>query len=322
VWVDSSADGGRTFSPAVAVNPAPKPIKARGEDHPAIAVDGRGRIYVLYSQDDAQPWTAFVSVSNDGQTFTPPVPVSDRAATARHYQTKLAVSAGGRAYVFWNDERDAGGAQNKTNIYYTTLDGSGQPGSARRLTENSCPCCRLAVDMSGAGPVLFYRQIFGANLREHALLRPSGGGPQQVTDDDWHMDGCPEQGPGLAMAGGRAHLVWFTQGSKRQGIFYAHAEGGRISDPVPVGSSPGAMASHASVAAVGKHVVVVWKETDGQKTSILAMHSRNGGEQWSAPQALVDTAGGSDHPFLLTRGVRIYLSWTAADRGYLLLPVN
>jgi hypothetical protein len=328
VYVDFSTDHGVSFSSPVAVNSEPQRIKAQPEDRPSLAVDRRGRVLVIYFADGPQPWTTYFSLSSDGgKHFSPSVPVSDHADTAKHYQDLLAVGPDGKIYVFWHDERDKA-ATGKVSLYYTL---SSEPISGQfpnhQVVDSICDCCRTALDFDVSGtPVLFKRMVYPGSIRDHGLLTLTAGGTwtsRRVTNDDWQIDACPEHGPTLSIADdGRYHIAWFTQGRQRQGLFYAHSDdaGSNFSQPMSFGEIK-ALAGHASVLSLGQRVLLVWKEFDGKKTRIRMLQSPDRGNSWAPPRTLAESASASDHPFLLDDGETVFLSWNSKDHGYKLLPI-
>ena len=61
-----------------------------------------------------------------------------------------------------------------------------------------------------------WRHVYPGNVRDIAFTRSNDGGktfaaPIRVSDDRWVLDGCPENGPALAVdAHRRVHVVWPT----------------------------------------------------------------------------------------------------------------
>lgn len=327
VYVDFSDDRGATFSAPVAVNNEPQRVQARPEDRPEIAVDDGGRVYVTYSADAQQPWTSFFSYSSDGgEHFTPPIAISDHAAQAKHYQSTMLVQGSGRVHLFWNDERGAtsyGGA----SLYHAATDNpADRPPTNQKIKDAMCECCRLAAALNRDGmPVVFARFLLPGNIRDHGIVDLTSKTPRhwRVTDDDWLIEACPEHGPALAIAeNGRYHVTWFTQGRRRQGLFYAYSDdrGQRFSTPMAFGDNA-AMSGHADVIAAAGRVVVAWQEFDGEKISIQVMTSNDSGAGFSPPKTLAQSGSAADYPFLLNDGQRIFLSWNARDQGYRLIPI-
>src|SRR3954449_10091184 len=125
VYVDHSADLGKSFSAPVLVNIQPQRIKASSENRPAIAANGKGNVYVIYPAEGEQPIAVYASISrNNGESFSMPRPVSDHAEEANSLNGALKLDPSGRAYVFWLDERDRKDWKQPGNsIYYAILDG-------------------------------------------------------------------------------------------------------------------------------------------------------------------------------------------------------
>ncbi len=332
LYVDYSDDFGQHYSKAMQVNPSPEKIKAVAEDRPSIAVDNSGRILVAYFTNSKQPWTTWFTFSDDdGQTFSAPTLISDHAKTARHYQDQLLVSPSGRMYHFWYDERnkhDAG--QSGATLYFTTTTQSDQLQFPNHpLKSSNCECCRMAIDFDiDDYPVIFSRFLLPDSIRDHGIIKvsPAGiiDGPTRTTRDLWEIHACPEHGPSLSIAkDSRYHMTWFTQGAARQGIFYAWSDnqGKDHSEPLQLGN-PEALPSHAYVKTLKNRVAVVWKEFNGKKTEIKLILSMDRGISWSAPKTISESTSGSDHPFLISNGKTIFLSWNSLDKGYQLIPVS
>jgi len=73
----------------------------------------------------------------------------------------------------------------------------------------------------------------------------------------------------------------------------------------------------------GAHgATMVWKEFDGEKTSVNAMTSHDEGKSWSTPVTIATTTDTSDHPLLVGDGQKTYLSWMTKADGYRLLPIG
>ena len=335
VYIDYSDNNGSTYSQPVRVNKKAQKINVWPENPPAVVVSKSGRIHVLYYADEAQKATTFFSFSDDnGQTFSDPVLVSDHAQSDKHYMDKMLVDENNKVYLFWHDTRhekhnEALGS-GVLSLYFSMTE---TPGSGefinRKVSDGICSCCRTATDFSPEKlPVVLARVVFNDGARDHALIRMEDNGTwsglQRVTQDDWLIDACPEHGPALSIdERGRSHLVWFTLGDKRQGIFYGHSDdyGMSLSRPMQLGKT-GRLPSHPDVLSVGDHVVLAWKEFDGNEESILVKESYDRGETWQLEKAMLSTTAKSGHPFLIAYREKIYLSWTARDKGHQLIEVK
>ncbi|BBA34874.1 uncharacterized protein sS8_2930 [Methylocaldum marinum] len=331
IYVDFSTDYGKTFSSPVAVNPERVPIRTQSEYRPQIAVDPAGRVYVAYPAFGLQPWTTYLSVSEDqGRRFSPPEPLSSTARTANSFQAVLAMSPKGELHAFWHDEREGADEARGNDIFHTVLDAQGKTvRSNQKIADDVCSCCRLAVAFENDGrPALVTRFIYTGNVRDHGLLKPKDQEAKwlatRVTDDAWEIEACPVHGPALSIGpDGRYHLAWFTQGSKRQGVFYAYSDdqGRSFSKPMALGVRD-RLPGHPAVLATSDRVVLAWNEFDGRKNQAMVKQSRDSGTTWSAATAAAESDSEADFPLLLTDGQAIFLSWNSLDKGYRLIRID
>ncbi|MCI0653605.1 MAG: glycoside hydrolase [Methylococcaceae bacterium] len=332
VYVDYSTDYGKSFSPPVAVHAERIPIRSRSEYRSQIAVDSAGRIYVAYPAYGLQPWTTYLSVSDDqGRHFSVPEPLSDQAGSANSFEAVLAIDGRDHLYAFWHDERESASEESGNSIYYSVRDPAGNViESNRKLAEGVCSCCRLALDFDIDGQsVLVFRNIYPGNIRDHELAKaaPVGTGwsRTRVSVDEWRIEACPTDGPALAVGSdGRYHVAWFTQGSARQGLYYANSSdrGQHFSNPMPIGDTNKKLPGHPDVISLGQRVVLAWSEFDGTTTEIMIRQSNDRGDTWSRVQSLAESNSDSDFPFLLSDGQGIFLSWNSQTEGYRLIPVE
>lgn len=331
VYVDYSTDSGKTFSTPVRVNQESQRIKVSGENPPNIAVDQQGHIYVIYAAEGSQPVTVYSSLSVDGGvSFTKPLPISDKASEANSFQARLLLNHQNQAYVFWHDERDRSDWRQLGNaIYYTRIDKDFSQSRVYKISDKLCECCHIAAGFDALNqPILLARFIYPDNSRDHGLIEAALEGKEsitrRVTFDQWRIEACPEHGPSLAIANDdRFHMTWFTQGSERQGIFYAYSvdHGKHFSLPLKLGTG-GKLASHPDVITENQRVVLVWLEFDGEKTDLVSMQSKDGGQSWLTPVTLSSSTGANNYPYLLKTSGQIFVSWNSLKDGYRLLAIH
>lgn len=330
VWVSYSEDKGRSYSAPIRVNATPENIAAEGENRPKIAFAPSHRIYLSWTQSLDKPYSGNVRFSRSldgGKTFSEPITVNDNREIISHRFDALLVDGVGRIHLTWLDKRDA---RDKSyvgaTLYHAISEDGGQSFKAnQRLAANSCECCRvvMALDRDGV-PLVFWRHIFGRNVRDHALLKLDDKSTlMRVSHDQWAVDACPHHGPTLAVAtDGTRHLAWYNNAPERHGLFYAHmTPDGQLAQSLAFGSFA-AQASHPSVIARGALVVLAWKEFDGERSVIQDMTSSDSGKTWGAPRCIAASAGASDHPLLIADGATAYLSWNTALEGHRLWPIE
>ena len=157
------------------------------------------------------------------------------------------------------------------------------------------------------------------------MISAKGAEPiRRVSEDDWKTDACPHHGPSIAVSvSGKFHVAWYTQGSKRSGVFYANStnQGMSYSRPTKIGSE-GANVSRPYLLALGQQVWLVWKEFDGAHSLVYIKQSIDDGKTWDTPKIISKTSGYSDHPLLINQGDTVFLSWLTRADGYQLIQIG
>jgi len=349
LFVAHSADNGVHFSTPVRVTPEPEAIAADGENRPKIAVSADGVVLLSWTQALPQNFAGnirFARSVDGGKTFAAPITLNGDGRITSHRFDSLAIDGKGRVAVAWLDARDRdaarekdiargrdagkdkGGAFSGVSVYTAQSTDNGASFSAnRRLTMHTCECCRTSMAWSNAGPVVFWRNLYDVNTRDFALAHLDDGAVRRATDDEWQIDACPHHGGGLAVDGrGAQHLVWYTNGKNRHGLFYKRIEGAAQnlnlgeSSPMSIGNAA-AQAGHPDVVAAGNLVLLTWREFNGKVYSAHAMRSDDGGASWHPPIRLAEATGAADYPLPLTDGQRALVVWNAAAEGLRVLPV-
>jgi hypothetical protein len=336
VSVAQSTDLGKSFSAPVKIAEHGKSLDAGADARPQIVADKQGNVFLAYAFFKDSNWNAQINTarsSDGGVSFSVPESLVKDDSSQR-FPSAL-IKPDESIFISWIDKRlVAAGRQGGEKrlggaIAYSFSQDGGKTFQAERFAnESSCECCRIGSSLDPKGnPVVVYRAIFPGGIRDQVsqIISEKGAEPvRRVADDDWKTDACPHHGPSIAVSGtGKFHVAWFTQGSKRSGVFYANSinQGISYSKPSRVGAE-GANVSRPYLYALGQQVWLVWKEFDGTKSSVHLKESGDDGKTWSTPKILASTAGYSDHPLLLSRGNEIFLSWLTRDDGYQLISIG
>jgi hypothetical protein len=182
IYVTSSEDLGRSFRPAVPVNPEPEAIDANGEGRPKLAILDDGTVLVTWTQTLDVPYTGLIRFSRStdgGKSFSAPVSLNDDGLVTGHRFDALAVTPSGDVLVAWIDKRDLERALSEGTEYagaaiYTASshDGGRTFEPNRKLKDHVCECCRLsfAFDADGKAALLF-RDVLDTEIRDHSLAQ-------------------------------------------------------------------------------------------------------------------------------------------------------
>lgn len=255
-----SADGGRTFEPAVTVNDdAGFPTGHHFHD---VAVGTDGTVYVswLDSRENDRPAAA---MQHDD---APPVRHAHMVHGGTGTQVRVARSTdGGRSFA---------------------------PSAV--VAEHTCQCCRTALAVGPDGAVyVAWRHVFGENVRDMAVARSDDGGrtfgvPARVHADGWQIDGCPHAGPALAVdTGGRLHVAWYTGAEDRRGVLYAASDDSGQTFGAPQPLARGVPIAQVSAEADGDEVWIAWEDPAEGAVQV----ARFGAEDDEAPELQTALAG-------------------------------
>lgn len=337
VYLAMSSDGGATFSAAHRVNDKDGEAGATNEQPPRVVIFGSGTaptLTVVWSTRDPGPQETRrdiirMSRSTDGgRTFTPARFIHDPAFSGARGWQSLTIGADGVVHAVWLDGRDADKkiaesakrtgmvpkGQPPQAIYHGTLSADGQVVESL-VAADVCFCCKTAVAVDTRGGVYAaWRHIFPGSMRDIAFATSTDGGHHfnpfvRVSEDKWELNGCPEDGPSIAVDQSRTiHIAWATvvnEGEPRKALFYATSRDGKTFSPrVRVPADVAATPSHAQLTLTPDGgAAIVWDETvNGQRRISFSRVSRTGvfrppqilsGDESASYPAIARAAAGS-----------------------------
>ena len=336
VSVAQSTDLAKSFSAPVKIAEHGKSLDAGSDARPQIVADKQGNIFLAYSFFKDANWNAQINTARStdgGNSFSIPETLVKDGSSQRF--PSVLIKPDGSIFISWIDKRLVAAAKQGGekrlggSIAYSFSRDDGKTFETERFAnEASCECCRIGGSLDpNNNPVVIYRAIFPGGIRDQAtqVITAKGAEPiRRVADDDWKTDACPHHGPSIAVSGsGKFHVAWYTQGSKRSGVFYANStnQGASYSRPSRIGAE-GSNVARPYLYSMGQQVWLVWKEFDGKKSSVYIKESSDDGNTWNSPRVLASTEGYSDHPLLLSHGDAVYLSWLTRADGYQLINVG
>lgn len=325
-----STDNGQHFGPAQKVDIGAEKISSRGENRPKLGFDDQGNVFISWAKPLKGKYTSDVRLTystDGGQHFSAPQTVNNDGLKIGHSFNEMLVAGDGTVTLSWLDgrERKQQKGYEGSALYMAEgkLTESGINLSNIKLADHTCVCCRIAMTNTANNEVAaLWRHIYDDNIRDHALMTFSADNipqqPMRASFDLWQLNGCPHQGPGLSInAQNRYHMVWFNNGSKGKGVFYAYSDdGGKSrSTPLSIGDFQ-AQASYANVVSFGKTVDLVWTQFNGLAYQLYHQRSQDNGQTFAAPKVISQSDADSDRPFLLKRAGRSYVSWQRPNNGH------
>jgi len=328
LYYEISIDGGMSFSSINRVAIPAEKISSRNENRPKIAFDKYDGVYLSWATPKEKKYTADVRFSysaDHGKTFTLPITVNNDNLLTGHSFNELLVTVNGEINIVWLDARHSyqlrktGKKSNGSALYFAKANfRAGQyVFTNQKLATGTCVCCRIAMDYNAEGSLaILWRHIYGDNIREFALLTLKEGSnqqenPYQISHDHWKINGCPHQGGGISIDENNIyHMVWFNQGDKGKGIFYASSkdQGKTLTKSLSVGQQS-AQASHPHVHKNGAVVDIVWTEFNGIEHQLWHQRSKDHGKSFAVAKILATAKGGADRPFIISYKNKSFVSW-------------
>jgi hypothetical protein len=356
-----SRDGGRSFGAPVRVNAADNPANLSGEQPPRVVLLQRPNqdpvIVVVWTAKGDAGSRLFSARSDDGgKSFAAAVPVPGTEAPGNRGWESIAPTRDGTVVAMWLDHRalatgsgitsmnhaehqhGATGENKKdgvaraqlSKLFFARLDGGD---SSRALTGGVCYCCKtsIATDASG-GIYAAWRHVYDGNIRDIAFSKSVDGGrtftsPARVSDDKWVLDGCPENGPALAVdQGKRIHIAWPTlvpgesSSEPTLGMFYATSQDGLHFTPrqrLPTEGFP----RHVQIAVTAKdEIVAVWDEqAPGTRRIVTARGTLNAAGVARFVRQPIDDAAPATYPIIAAADGGTVIAWTSGPSGQTIL---
>jgi hypothetical protein len=183
---------------------------------------------------------------------------------------------------------DGAARAQSSKLYFGRIDGTS---SARPVVGGVCYCCKTAVTTGPDGTIYAaWRHVYPGNLRDIAFTLSHDGGrtfatPVRISSDGWILDGCPENGPALAVgADDVVHAIWPTlvagatpDVEPTLALFHAASRaGGTFSprEPIATEGTP----RHPQLAAMPAGLIAAWDEqtASGSRHVVLARLTRVG----------------------------------------------
>jgi hypothetical protein len=334
-----SGDGGRTFGAPVPLDDAGGHVRTSGDQAPRVAIRGR-EIAAVWSARDGNRSTVMVTTSQDGgRTFGPARSMTRPGLSGSRGWASIAIDPSDRVHVLWLDGRHAEPAGSgsaghdhaahsgqpmsmpahsvRQDVYTATLEPDGSVAELA-VSSNVCFCCKTAIASRPDGSVfLAWRHIFPDSMRDigSAVIPPDSATPgaiARVSEDRWHLEACPEDGPAaISDRAGTIHVVWPTFDGGQKALFYARSTDGRHFSPRERVASAGSAPGHTQVALAGEEqIAVVWDEALEDGSRVLLRERAADGDAWAAPRVVAEDEG-ARFPTVAGNGRDVFVAWTA-----------
>ncbi len=211
-------------------------------DFPGIQINGNHWVawFLQMNNPDTFAYDAMVMQSSDeGKTWTTPKRIHSDSTLTEHGFVS-AVPAKNGFQLMWLDGRLATEDSPIFTVRSAHLDFSGTISHRTILDNNTCTCCQTSMLNTGDDNfIALYRDRTEEEIRDVATVNFTNSDipakPQIIYNDEWHIPGCPVNGPRSIMNGKEIGVAWFTmskEGVARVKFATSNDKGKTYSTPI------------------------------------------------------------------------------------------
>ena len=121
-------------------------------------------------------------------------------------------------FITWLDgrntvEKKLDGHHKPMTIRFAEITNTGEVINESELDEAACDCCQTSIAMTNNGPIVVYRDRSENEVRDIYTIRNINGvweEPNPLHNDGWIINGCPVNGPKVAVNSTNLAIAWFT----------------------------------------------------------------------------------------------------------------
>ncbi|WP_406693606.1 sialidase family protein [Singulisphaera sp. Ch08] len=242
IYLLRSSDGGTNFAPPVPWRKVP--IYKFQSKSPGKTMAFSTHVLPRLTASAGSIWLGWVEAINGGPdvrylvarstdggtSFAEPVSVHGDKAVRPGF-TSLSAGADGTLSASWLDGRSQGqqpffslGTKGANGFGTEELVFAGPDG------KGICPCCDLSTARSPQGSTFVAFRNNDSGHRDIYIAQSESGEkvtfspPIAVTPGHWKFEGCPHDGPSLALSGDRLHLLWMDAHTGKNRVYAASSE--------------------------------------------------------------------------------------------------
>ena len=366
VYVAASHDAGRAFGVPARVNRVAGEARLSGEQPPRVTLVPRSAadpaIVVVWTATSAAG-TGLVSARSDdgGKSFAAAIPVPGSDGSGNRGWESISTIPDGSVAALWLDHREASSGGSGTSTHAHTehqhpasgsekTDGVaraqlsklmfakvGAAESARSLTGGVCYCCKTAMVTDAAGGIYAaWRHVYEGNVRDVAFTRSVDQGrtfapPVRVSNDNWVLDGCPENGPAMTLdQANRIHIVWPTlipgatpASEPTLALFHAMSSDGRRFSTRQRITTEGVPRHPQIVSGRRGELIIAWDEqARGTRRVAVARGTIDSGGRARFVRQSIDDSMRAEYPVLAAVSDGMLVAWTSGPAGRTTLRVR
>lgn len=356
IQLATSSDGGRTFQEPRTIHRCQRfefsarmrgrEIKRSSRLLPHLSTQGN-RLYLAWVEGGVTlaDVTYLVTHSDDGgKTLSAPVRTHTSTASRASF-TGFASGADGTLVCTWLDARNRAqqlfAAVHRPDAVGFSPEQCVDPGQQQR---GVCPCCPTAsvIGDDGTAVVAYRNSVDG--YRDIWITQAHPGSaeflpPRKLIAPRWKFQGCPHDGPALALQGDQLYVAWMDAHSDTQRVYLGTGPlSSELFEPQEIAPQLAGSQSHPAITVDHQRTIhVVWDqslETESNtarsapgsqkkahrhgaaatsRRTIMYAQREAGAKMFTQPQPVDKTAGSFQSRPTVAIGTQgeVYVSWSA-----------
>lgn len=318
-WHDGAWDSTRTVA-------RERPLFDNWADFPAVLALANGDYVAHWLEREGTGKYAYgvrvVRSRDQGRTWSAPTTPHADGLAAEHGFVSLWEESNGDVGLTWLDGRKSAmpDSAREMTLRAGRLDANGARVSESLLDARNCDCCQTGTALARSGRVVVYRDRTAEEIRDIAIVRRGAtdsawSEPVRVHADEWHMTGCPVNGPQAVALGDTVAVAWFTGARDTAKVMLAVSPDGGRTFGTPVRVDEGAPVGRVALALDAKGTpIVIWLEQRTQ-TNAAVLVRRVSGTQLGPVTSVGGTTGArsSGFPRVARVGNALFLAWTGVQ---------
>lgn len=292
-------------------------------DLPAVTPIGSGALlahWLSYTADAPYAYSIRTSRSDDhGDTWSAPSsPHTDGTPTEHGFVSLYTTDAG--TGLIWLDGRKMGNeatgdpVDTGMTLRSATIAPDGSLLDEALLDDLICDCCQTDIAMTEKGPIAIYRDRTREEIRDIYVARIVDGQWQPgvpISDDNWHIAGCPVNGPSLDTDGKLVVVAWFSAPGNKPIVQTAISTNSGKSFSTPLVIAQEKALGHVGISLIDAHSYAVsWMESDQQGTYVINVRSVTIDGQTGPVHTIGRTGIARNVPQMIRVKDRLVLAWT------------
>ena len=297
-------------------------------DFPSVFVAPSGRVVMHWLQrrpGGKYSYDVITRQSTDaGATWSEPRVLHDDNVAAEHGFVSFFAADGDSVEAVWLDGRATAGGEHDNHdaprgamqLGTTRIGPDGRPGPTILIDDRICDCCQTSAAMTAQGPVVVFRDRSPDEIRDIGILRRVGGTwtqPARVHADEWHIEGCPVNGPSVAADGQFVAVAWFTGARDTARVNVAFSDDAGATFGAPIRVDAGNPAGRVDVELDGSgRAIVTWLERVGEGGAEVRLKTIAPGGEASPATVVASSAAArsSGFPRMVRTGNELVFAWT------------